>query len=209
MMPPPAFNLKLTDSEIDTVRRWIEAGAPSDEEATIAAKREEETARFEKLALPIFEDRCFACHATDQPMGGLDLRTVQSVLKGSEGGPVISDLGSIKSILIRKLTSREMPPPGMGQPLSDGEIRTLARWIDTSDFRLLRPHVERTTFNPAEAPPVTEGGPAILVLPEARGRTRPAGQEPEARSHADGRLPVEAARIRGTRFSRPMPPSSR
>ena len=69
MMPPPAFNLKLTDSEIDTVRRWIEAGAPSDEEAAIAAKREEETARFEELALPIFEDRCFACHATDTAHG--------------------------------------------------------------------------------------------------------------------------------------------
>ena len=180
MMPPPAFNLKLTDSEIDTVRRWIEAGAPSDEEATIAAKREEETARFEELALPIFEDRCFACHAADQPMGGLDLRTVQSVLKGSEGGPVISDLGSIKSILIRKLTSREMPPPGMGQPLSDGEIRTLARWIDASDFRLLRPHLERTSFNPAEAPPVTEEDrqfwsfrkPVAAPVPQVKNRKR-------------------------------------
>ena len=156
MMPPPAFNLKLTDSEIETIRRWIEAGAPSDEEAAIAAKTKQETARFEKLALPIFEKRCFTCHATDKPMGGLDLRTLQSLLKGSEGGPVISDLGSIKSILIRKLTSREMPPPSMGEPLSDAEIRTLARWIDTSDLRLLRPHVARTSFNQAETPPVTE-----------------------------------------------------
>ena len=59
-------------------------GRPSDEESAIAAKRNQETARFEELALPIFEDRCFNCHATDTPMGGLDLRTVQSVLKGSE-----------------------------------------------------------------------------------------------------------------------------
>ena len=156
MMPPPAFNLKLTDSEIETIRRWIEAGTPSDEEAAIAAKTKEETARFEKLAHPIFEKRCFTCHATDKPMGGLDLRTLQSVLKGSESGPVISDLGSTKSILIRKVTAREMPPPGMGKPLRDAEIRTLARWIDTSDLRLLRPQVARTTFNQAEAPPVTE-----------------------------------------------------
>ena len=156
MMPPPAFNLKLTDSEIDTIRRWIEAGVPSDEGAAIAAKKKEETARFEKLALPIFEKRCFICHATDKPMGGLDLRTLQSVLKGSEDGPVISDLGSIKSILIRKVASREMPPPGTSEPLNDAEIRTLARWIDTSDFRLLQQRVERTTFNQAEAPLVTE-----------------------------------------------------
>ena len=155
LMPPRVFG-KLTDAQIETIRRWIEAGAPSEEEATIAAKTKEETARFEKLALPIFEQRCFTCHGSDKPMGGLDLRTLQSVLKGSEDGPVISELGSIKSILIRKVTSREMPPPGMGEPLSDAEIRTLARWIDTSDVRLLRPHVERTTFTQAEAPPITE-----------------------------------------------------
>ena len=178
MMPPPAFNLKLTDSEIETVRRWIEAGVPSDEEAVIAAKTKEETARFEELALPIFEKRCFNCHATDKPMGGLDLRTLQSLLKGSEDGPVISDLGSIKSILIRKVTSREMPP--VGEPLSDVEIRTLARWIDTSDFRLLRPHVERNTFNQAEAPPVTEKDrqfwafqkPVAAPVPRVKNRKR-------------------------------------
>ena len=157
MMPPPAFNLlKLTDAEIETIRRWIEVGAPSEEEAAIAAETKEKTARFEKLALSIFEKRCFACHGTDSPMGGLDLRTLQSVLKGSANGPVISELGSDKSILIRKVASRSMPPPGMGEPLSNAEIRTLAHWIDTSDFRLLRPRVERTNFSPAEAPPVTE-----------------------------------------------------
>ena len=200
MMPPPAFNLKLTDSEIDTVRRWIEAGAPSDEEATIAAKREEETARFEELALPIFEDRCFACHATDTPMGGLDLRTVQSVLMGSEGGPVISDLGSIKSILIRKLTSREMPPPGMGQPLErrrDPDPGPLDR-----RFGLPAPAAPRGAHHlqPGGSAAGDRGGPPILVLPEARGRTRPAGEKTEAGSHADRRLHVETARIRGTRF---------
>ena len=187
LMPPPAFNLKLTDSEIDTVRRWIEAGAPSDEEAIIAAKTKEETARFHELALPIFEDRCFACHATDTPMGGLDLRTVQSVLKGSESGPVISDLGSIKSILIRKLTSGEMPPPGMGRPLGDGEIRTLARWIDTSDFRLLRPHAERTTFNPAEAPPVTGEDRQFWSF-----RTPEAAPVPKVKNRKHVRTPIDA-----------------
>ena len=187
MMPPPAFNLKLTDAEIDTVRRWIEAGAPSDEEAIIAAKTKEETARFHELAFPIFEDRCFACHASDQPMGGLDLRTVQSVLKGSESGPVISDLGSIKSILIRKLTSGEMPPPGMGQPLGDGEIRTLARWIDTSDFRLLRPHAERTTFNAAEAPPVTEEDRQFWSF-----RTPEAAPVPKVKNRKRVRTPIDA-----------------
>ena len=155
-MPPPAFKMRLTDAQIETVRRWIEGGMPSDEGAVIAAKTKKETARFEKLALPIFQNRCFSCHGTANPMGGLDLRTLESVLKGSANGPVISELGSDKSILIRKVASGSMPPPVAGEPLTESDQRSLARWIDTSDLRLLRPHIERTSFNQAEAPPVLE-----------------------------------------------------
>ena len=179
-MPPPAFNMKLTDAQIGTVRRWIEEGMPSDEGAAIAAKTREETARFEKLALPIFRSRCFSCHGVANPMGGLDLRSLESVLKGSANGPVISELGSDKSILIRKVTSGSMPPPGAGGPLSENDERSLARWIDTSDLRLLRPHVERTTFNQAEAPPVRESDrqfwafrkPIAEAVPSVKNRKR-------------------------------------
>src|SRR5258708_16110220 len=72
LMPPPAFNMKLTDAEIDTIKSWIEAGLPSDEAVAIAAKTQEETARFEKQALPVFKAKCFGCHGTDSPMAQLD-----------------------------------------------------------------------------------------------------------------------------------------
>ena len=45
--------------EIETVRRWIEAGVPSDKEAIIAAQTKEETARFEELVLSILRDEVF------------------------------------------------------------------------------------------------------------------------------------------------------
>src|SRR5882762_10160114 len=109
---------------------------PSDEAATIAAKTKEETARFEEQALPIFRAKCLSCHGNAKsPMGDLDLRTLPGVLKGSASGPVISELGSNKSIIIRRVSARSMPPPGTGEPLSEAEVGTLARWIDTSDFR--------------------------------------------------------------------------
>ena len=54
LMPPPAFKMKLTDAQIRTIRRWIEAGMPSEEEATIAAKTKEETVRFEKTGAAHF-----------------------------------------------------------------------------------------------------------------------------------------------------------
>jgi mono/diheme cytochrome c family protein len=156
LMPPPAFNLKLSDAQIDTIKRWIEAGIPSDEVAAIASKTKEETARFEKLALPVFKAKCFACHGNDKSMAGLDMRALPSILKGSANGPVISELGSDKSILIRRVSARQMPPQGSGEPLTESEIRTLSNWIDTSDFRMLRPPADRTKFSQAEAPPVTD-----------------------------------------------------
>ena len=187
MMPPPAFNMKLTDAQIDSVRRWIEEGMPSDEGAAIAAQTREETARFEKLALPIFKSRCFSCHGVANPMGGLDLRVLESVLKGSASGPVISELGSDKSILIRKVASASMPPPGAGGPLSKSEERALAHWIDTSDFRLLRPHVDRTTFNEAEAPVVRESDRQFWAF-----RKPVAGPVPSVKNQRRVRTPIDA-----------------
>ncbi|MBM3774986.1 MAG: DUF1553 domain-containing protein [Acidobacteria bacterium] len=187
LMPPPAFNMRLSDAQIETVKRWIEAGLPSDEAAAIAEKAKVETARFASHALPLFKTRCFGCHASDKPMAGLDLRALPSVLKGSASGPVISELGSDKSILIRRVASRQMPPPGSGEPLSEAEVRTLATWIDTSDFRLLRPHSERTNFNPAEAPPVTEKDRQFWAF-----RKPVAAPPPAVKNRQRVRTPVDA-----------------
>ena len=88
-MPPPAFKQTLGDAEIETIRRWIEGGALSDVMALVAVASSEELARFERDILPIFQSRCVACHAGGEPMGGLGLETLESLLKGSTNGPVI------------------------------------------------------------------------------------------------------------------------
>ena len=132
-MPPAASKLTLTDAQIETIRKWIEAGAPSDADPD-AGKSDELIARFEKEVRPILSARCFSCHGKEKPMAGLDLRTFTSVLKGSINGPVVIEGTSDKSILIRKVATRSMPPPGAGEPLSDAEIQVLRRWIETSHF---------------------------------------------------------------------------
>jgi mono/diheme cytochrome c family protein len=156
-MPPPAFNLSLTDAQIESIKKWIEAGAPSDEAEVTAAKLQTEAARFEKAILPIFRSRCFSCHATSQPMAGLDLRTVESVLRGGASGPVLSNHGAEKSILFRRVANHSMPPAGSAEPLTDTEVQQLRRWIDglTVSPRAVGAR-ERETFAAAEAPEVTE-----------------------------------------------------
>ena len=118
-MPPPAFKQTLDDAEVETIRKWIEGGALADETALAAVASSEELARFEREILPIFQSRCLACHGSGEPMAGLDLQTLESLLKGSTNGPVILQGWSDKSILIRKVSGRAMPPPGAGEPLEE------------------------------------------------------------------------------------------
>ena len=157
MMPPEAFKRPLTEAEIETIRLWIEGGAVSDEGGRIVLS-DEQVAKFDAEALPVFKARCIACHSGAQPTGGLDLGTLRSLLGGSHNGPVIVEGSADASILIRKVTSRAMPPPGAGPPLDDREIERLRRWVDTSKFgiRADRAGSERVTFTEKEAPPVTE-----------------------------------------------------
>ncbi|MCH7686752.1 MAG: DUF1549 domain-containing protein, partial [Planctomycetes bacterium] len=147
-MPLALFKLRLSDAEIETVRRWIEAGAPSSEPAELPADVQEQFTRFEKEIRPILAKRCVTCHGADDPEAELDLRSLESLVRGSKSGPVIVEGFSEKSVLIRKVFSRAMPPPDSGKPLTDGEIRTITRWIDKgrfADFVDVKPRREQTT----------------------------------------------------------------
>lgn len=155
-MPPPVYGQTVPDSDIETLKRWIAAGAPADHPGGDGKEAAEQRVRFDKEILPLLTARCVQCHGQGKPMAGLDLRTAASLLKGSNSGPIVAEGFSERSLLIRKVASHSMPPPGGGQPLSDAEIRVLREWIDRGQFEgeevdnsLDRP------FSPAEAPEVT------------------------------------------------------
>ncbi|MBM3739635.1 MAG: DUF1553 domain-containing protein [Acidobacteria bacterium] len=195
VMPPPAFNFKLTDAQVETIRQWIEGGAKGEErQAAISPQHAE---RFEKEAKPVFAARCLSCHGVGNAAAGLDLRTLAGVLGGSSNGPVIVEGASDKSLLVRKIMSRSMPPPGAGQPVTDAELHTLRQWIDTSRFnvRLERPTELRETFTDAEARPVKEADKQAWAF-----RRPAAGAPPAVKSKARVRTPIDQfllARLEG------------
>src|SRR5262245_659153 len=154
-MPPVAFKLTLTDAQIETIRKWIELGAPSEKPAE--AEPDEELTRFEKQAQPILTAKCVSCHGGGTPMASLDLRTLDSVLKGGVTGPVVIEGASEKSMLVRNILRNKMPPPGTNPAVTPSELETLRQWIDKARFTA-RPQVARLreTFTAAEAPEVTE-----------------------------------------------------
>ena len=133
-MPLDLFELRLTDAEIETIRRWIEAGAPSSEPVELPPDVQEQFTRFEKEIQPILSDHCVTCHGAEDPDAGLDLRSLESLVRGSKSGPVIVEGFSDKSVLIRKISSGMMPPPEMEDPLTAAEILSMTRWIDQGRF---------------------------------------------------------------------------
>jgi cytochrome c553 len=147
VMPPPQFKFTLSDAELETIRRWIETGATFGKAAKLPADVQQQFARFEKDVRPILVERCVACHGADDPEADLDLSSLESLVRGSKSGPVIVEGFSEKSILIRKVSSRAMPPPDSDDPLTAAEIRTITRWIDKGrfvDFVDVKPRSKQT-----------------------------------------------------------------
>ena len=78
---------------------------------------------FEKDVLPIFTRYCFNCHGKSSPQLGLDLRTARLAMRGSQNGPVIIPGSPKKSLLWKKISTREMPLAQFKLKLSKSDRR--------------------------------------------------------------------------------------
>lgn len=188
MMPPEAFNRPLTEAEIETIRLWIEGGALSDAREEIILS-EQEIEKFNHEALPVLKTHCIGCHGGGEPMGALDLRSLASLLRGSQNGPVIVEGSADASILIRKVSAGAMPPPGMGPRVDKTDLDRLRHWVDTSTFALRadKAGAERKTFTEKEAPPITEEDRRYWAFRKPRKHP-----EPAVRGRKRLRTPIDA-----------------
>ena len=125
-MPPG--DAKLAESEIEVIRRWIDAGA-----AREAGELGLELVT-ERDVLPIFQARCIVCHGKREQRGGLDLRTQQARLAGGESGPALVPGKPDESLIIQKVEAGEMPPPDLQYDYAvrnptNAEVATLRKWV--------------------------------------------------------------------------------
>lgn len=94
---------------------------------------------------PIFQASCVACHdmsAEGYTTSGFSLGDYESVMKGTNFGPVVIAKSSISSTLYLVIASKTSPeihmPPhhdnalaeGRGVPLSEHQIEMVQKWID-------------------------------------------------------------------------------
>ena len=102
---------------------------------------------FERDVVPILTSLCVHCHGWVHRQGDLDVRSLPLLLKGGKSGPAIVPGSAKRSLLLRKITSGQMPPTGkVKQQLTgknfivadvvptEGDIAILRAWIDTGAF---------------------------------------------------------------------------
>ncbi len=110
---------------------------------------------FEMRVRPVLAKNCFACH-TASKMGGLEMRSRESLLKGGKSGPALTAGDPDHSLLIQAIRQQgelKMPPQGR---LKDEEIEQLTSWVKSGAI-----------WPEAPAAPATKAG-EYIVSPEQR-----------------------------------------
>lgn len=77
---------------------------------------------------PLLESRCGTCHMGKVVSAGLNMKTYPSLMTGSENGAVILPGDARGSLLIKKVTSGQMPK--RGPKLTPAQIQLITDWIN-------------------------------------------------------------------------------
>lgn len=129
----PMGGAKMADTEIELLRRWIDAGALSDRDKEMEGQPLVAVTERE-LSTSIVGAKCLVCHGRRRQEGGLDLRTRASMLKGGKSGPAIVPGKPEESLMVKRIASQQMPPPHLQEQfsvrgLTSDEFEKLKHWI--------------------------------------------------------------------------------
>jgi Planctomycete cytochrome C len=121
-------NMTLLGSAVLALLSFSALGSPVQGQGEVSYKND---------VLPIIHDYCLNCH---EPGGkgyeksGLDMRTYQSLMKGTKFGSVIKPGDSFTSILIQVIEGRVHAsikmPFGMSGGLAKDKIGILKKWVN-------------------------------------------------------------------------------
>lgn len=96
--------------------------------ATTSAAPSADGPALANRAQALLRAKCARCHGGQTQESGLDLRSRESILKGGESGPGVIPGRPDESLVLKRVSSGEMPPTG---PLSPADVATLKQWIAT------------------------------------------------------------------------------
>jgi mono/diheme cytochrome c family protein len=148
---PPGKKDPLSETEVDSVRRWITGGAKWNTDDNQQAL---EAAVSQHDVYPILLRRCTACHGLLRKEGNLDLRTKASLLRGGKSGPGMVPGKPEESLIVKRVRSAQMPPrdrlvEASVKLIEPGEVEVLVRWIAAgAPESAIEPDVATTTADP-------------------------------------------------------------
>jgi hypothetical protein len=151
---PPEGKTPLSKSEKEMIRLWISSGAA-------AASAESERIVTQHDVLPYLYTRCVVCHGARRQEADLDLRTVETILKGGKSGPVVVPGKPEESLILKRIHAQDMPPP-------KELIRAGVRPMESSEINLLTVWIKQGAIKHDIAPDVQTGTPDSLVSDDDR-----------------------------------------
>lgn len=150
----PKGDLKVTETELASLKAWIAEGAKFDgkdqnqpiaefggeEQSASATPRirmdairkptGNETVTFGAHVAPVLVENCGQCHMSRNPRGGFNMSQFRTFIRGGDSGAPVQAGNSANSTLIKRLRGEGgdvMPPTGK---LDDATIAKIAKWID-------------------------------------------------------------------------------
>jgi hypothetical protein len=115
---------------------WLTAAAL----ALVAASGCEKSApavSYQRDVAPILDKHCKSCHVPGQAgyvVSGFELAGYESLMKGTQFGPVVLPGDPLTSVLVMLIEGRVDPsikmPHGEAQPMSKAEIETIRNWVE-------------------------------------------------------------------------------
>jgi mono/diheme cytochrome c family protein len=129
---PPKNKDQLSKAEVQTIRHWIQAGAPAAGNTGTVPPAVAQVSQHD--IIPLMLRHCTACHGGRRKEAGLDLRSRAAMLKGGKSGPALRPGNPDQSLMLKKIKAGAMPPfrqlmSANVTPMTAREQDRLAQWI--------------------------------------------------------------------------------
>lgn len=135
---------RLSKEAIALIELWINLGAlvPAMPSASMAGSTATASALsggagspeqqfFVEHVRPVLQAQCFSCHGGKFKQAGLSLQTRETLLRGSDNGPVVVPGKADASLLVRKIRHEHEPGmPYKAAKLPDAAIAQIVAWIN-------------------------------------------------------------------------------